>query len=144
MIAAKGVVFSTAGSLLVQGLSYSLLLLMFWFNRHYVGMAVIGAGCFLNAAVIMLNGGRMPVGMEAVEKAGYMQGLEALKAGLDAKHTVLDAGTRLAFLADVIHIPGFPGIWIRVASIGDVVIAIGLAILVFELTSGRMRGRYSE
>jgi hypothetical protein len=47
---------------------------------------------------------------------------------------------RLAFLADVIYLPYFPGIGMRIVSIGDLVTAAGLFIFVFEAISGIMIG----
>jgi len=138
IMAKKGIEFSTGVVLLTQGLSYASLLLTFWFNRRYLGVLIMGAGCMANAVVIMLNGGRMPVSVKILERAGLQQGVEILRAGLDAKHAVLGAGTRLSFLADVIYMPGFPGMLMRIVSVGDLITAAGLFLLVFELVTGRM------
>ena len=98
--------------------SYLILLLVVWLNRTESGMWLAGIGMAMNFAVIALNGG-MPVSPEAAALAG--DGAEFVAT---AKHVVLDASTRLAFLADVIPVD-----FLRtVISLGDVFLAVGLAM----------------
>ena len=52
------------------GLSYGLLLFTLWHNRTYPGLALAFVGIALNGLVIMVNGGRMPVWMDAYAFAG--------------------------------------------------------------------------
>jgi uncharacterized membrane protein len=117
--------------LIVHCTVYGLLLVGFWFNRHYAGMCIIGLGCFSNALVMALNGGKMPVSVEALAKA-QMTGMEnILQSGMDGKHVILDESTRLYFLADIINLPPVLGVLMPVVSIGDLIIAAGIFILAF-------------
>jgi hypothetical protein len=91
-------------------------------NVRVPGIALAGAGLVLNAAVILLNSG-MPVLSQAVVAAG---GVAAVLQSTDFAHVLVSAGTRLAVLADVLPIPGPPGIR-GVASAGDLLLATGVA-----------------
>src|SRR3954447_3710222 len=51
-------------------ISYGLLLFTLWHNRTYPGLALAFIGIALNGLVIMVNGGRMPVWMDAYSFAG--------------------------------------------------------------------------
>jgi hypothetical protein len=94
--------------------SYLPLLLFVWLNRELTGMWIAGLGILMNFTVIVLNSG-MPVLTEAVSIAGGSSDIV-----LGAKHVILDEGTRLPFLADIIPLPG------AVLSLGDVFLAIGI------------------
>jgi hypothetical protein len=92
-------------------------------NRHLPGMVLAAIGTMLNVLVIALNGA-MPVTLGAAQIAG------AGVRDLGIKHEILDAETRLPWLADVIPVPG-----LRVLiSVGDVLLAIGIAWLVYRRT----------
>lgn len=94
-------------------------------NRELRGMALIASGFLFNAIVIASNGA-MPVSERAAARAG----LVVRAADDDAKHEVLDDGTRLRWLADVIPVP-LPGdLGSNVLSVGDVVLAAGIGVLV--------------
>lgn len=103
-------------------LSYGPLIGLVLANRDRKGMWLAGIGVLLNFTVILLNGG-MPVLMEAAEVASGFSPSPQLEASY--KHTVLDEGTRLPFLADVIpmRLIGRG----TVLSLGDVFLAVGLA-----------------
>lgn len=92
-------------------------------NWHLPGMVLAAVGTLLNVLVIAANGA-MPVSLPAAENAG----IRFREMGI--KHEILDAGTRLPWLADVIPVPGL-GVLI---SVGDVVLAMGLAWLVYRRT----------
>ncbi len=96
--------------------SYALLVLVVWLNRAEPGLWIAGIGILMNFTVIAANQG-MPVLVEAIEVAGGSPDI-----ALDAKHVLLDDGTRLPFLGDVIPLPG------SVISLGDVFLAIGLGV----------------
>lgn len=96
--------------------SYVPLLLFVLLNRQMAGLWVAGLGILMNFTVIAANGG-MPVMLEAVKLAGG-----ATDAALGAKHLVLTEETHLAFLADIIPLPG------SVISMGDVFLAIGVGV----------------
>lgn len=96
--------------------SYLPLLLFVWLNRQMAGLWVAGIGVLMNFTVIAVNSG-MPVMLEAAELAGGSADI-----ALGAKHVVLTESTYLAFLADVIPLPG------NVISIGDVFLGVGVGV----------------
>jgi hypothetical protein len=109
-------------------ISYVLLLGVIALNRNAPGIWIAGIGILMNLIVIAVNGG-MPVLPEAVELAG---GDASSLTALEAKHVVLDASTRLPFLADIIPIPGIDVLRLagNVISLGDVFFAIGLGAFI--------------
>jgi len=92
------------------------------FSRFY-GIWLITAGAALNLVVITVNGGRMPV---APEFAGSL-----VRHGSSGQYTVMGSATHLNLLGDWISLYPVPEAY----SLGDVLIAIGLAILVFVSTA---------
>ncbi|MEH7305623.1 DUF5317 domain-containing protein [Neobacillus drentensis] len=103
---------------------YVLGLLFLFMNRNNQGFMLILIGVFLNFLVMVINGGRMPVSVEAaaVLDPGY---IEALKDSLYAKHTMLNSSTHLEFLGDVIPISA-PYPRTQIISIGDIIMNIGI------------------
>ncbi|WP_066074852.1 DUF5317 domain-containing protein [Neobacillus soli] len=103
---------------------YVLGLLFLFMNRKNPGFILILIGVFLNFLVMVINGGRMPVSVEAaaVLDPGYV---EVLKDSLYAKHTMLTASTHLGFLGDVIPISN-PYPRTQIISIGDIIMNIGI------------------
>lgn len=110
-------------SLLVP-LSYALLLLFLWKNRHLRKTALLcGLGWGCNTLVICANGFRMPVAAWAVSHLSP-EGASSLAAGEIPMYTLADEHTRLLFLGDVLYCPlpllsGF-------ASVGDLLLAAGV------------------
>jgi len=102
-------------------------------------LAVAGLGIALNVFVIGLNGA-MPVSMDAAAMTGMnvAAAREALQAAL--LHAELTPTTLVPVLADVIPVPG-PR-WNRaVVSIGDILLAGGLAVWVYTaLNRGKTNG----
>lgn len=111
-------------------LTYALLLAALWANRRHPGMIVAFVGILLNGIAIIANGGYMPVWAPAFEAAGFgpadlNPALNVLlPAPIDAQF-LLHAGP----FGDVIPIP-LPVI-ANVISIGDILIATGLAFFLF-------------
>lgn len=103
---------------------YVLGLLFLLMNRKNPGFILILIGVFLNFLVMVLNGGRMPVSVEAaaVLDPGY---IEALKESLYAKHMMLTSSSHLGFLGDVIPISA-PYPRTQIISIGDIIMNIGI------------------
>jgi hypothetical protein len=103
---------------------YIIGLIFLFLNRKNPGFILILIGVFLNFIVMVLNGGRMPVSVEAaaVLDPGYIQ---ALKDGLYAKHAMLTSTTHLGFLGDVIPISD-PYPRTQIISIGDIIMNIGI------------------
>jgi uncharacterized protein DUF5317 len=90
-----------------------------WHWRRLRGIWLVTVGGALNVLVIAANGARMPVAPEA---AGSLN-----SRGTFGQYTLMGAHTNLNFLADWIRFYPAPGVY----SIGDVIIALGLAIVVF-------------
>lgn len=105
------------------------LLYALWANRRLPGIALVGVGMLANVAVMVANGGWMPITMEAVARLGVVG--KVVAAGetarvWGAKNIVLPRGeTHLWWLSDVFVLAApfpVPGAF----SIGDALIAAGL------------------
>lgn len=108
----------------LQGAGYLLALAALWLNRRHPWSLPVLIGLGLNAAVIALNGGRMPVAPDAL--ARLSRGLDPAAAviGLDPRHVIAGPGTRLAALGDTIAVGvGRAGV---IASPGDLLMALGV------------------
>ena len=115
--------------------SYVLLLAFIVLNRWRVGFLVIGAGTLLNFLAIVTNGGLMPISPANMERAGFGDELAELELG-DAvpvsKNVLLEeSDTHLQWLTDR-FVWDSPGPF-SVVSIGDVIIAVGLLVVLVEL-----------
>lgn len=111
--------------LMMAGLAIILLLNA---SRRWM-LAFAGLGIALNVLVIGLNGA-MPVSIEAAESVGMPSARTQDALASDMVHEVLDERTVAPFLADVIAIQGPE--WQRaVVSLGDLLLAAGLAVWVF-------------
>lgn len=110
----------------------AILLAGLWANRRLPGMAIAFVGVASNAVVLALNGGRMPIWQPSLTAAGFTPADVS-----PAIHSILPATLDASFLAhlgpfaDVIPIP-LPLV-ANVASIGDVLIAFGLAFFLFAI-----------
>lgn len=123
----------TAGLFMILA-SFLLLMVLVIINKERPGMWLAGVGVLMNFTVISLNGG-MPVLTEAAKVAGGFAGSSPDIAG-SFKHVVLDAGTVLPSLGDVIPIR-LAGRG-QVISLGDVFLAVGLGrFLEYELRKPR-------
>jgi hypothetical protein len=90
-----------------------------WHVNRVRGIWLISAGAALNLIVILANGGRMPV---APELATAMGGRTTV-----GQYTLMGSQTNLNILGDWIKL----GPISQAYSLGDVLIAVGLAIVVF-------------
>jgi len=105
-----------------------------WLNRRLGGMLIIGVGSLLNFAAIVANGGKMPVGEEALHTIGETQTAALLRAGESFTHTLVGPGTHLVQLGDVIAFPDIFYVFPHTAvSIGDIVLALGAVVLICSL-----------
>lgn len=105
-------------------------------NVRAAGMAFIAIGAAMNFAVIAANQG-MPISAEAAARSGYTGDLNHLV--IRGKHVLdIDGDARLRILSDWIPLGGNPS----AASIGDLVLWSGLALLLQDLIAGP-RGRRS-
>jgi len=100
-------------------------------NWRLPALPLIAAGAALNALVVIVNGGRMPIPLGLVRSIGGPHAAAQLAAAWSAgTYTILDAHTHLAWLADVMLLPGpLP----RALSLGDIVLMVGLATAILLL-----------
>ena len=113
---------SSTGLLVVTYLAVAAFVLR---NRMLPGILIAAVGMALNILVIALNGA-MPVSPWAAEIAGA----ESFEEEMGIKHELAGSQTSLGFLGDVIPIPETG----RVISVGDIVLAAGIAVLVYRRT----------
>jgi hypothetical protein len=124
VVLARGPAMPPGAAGVLQGLGYLAALVVLWRNRSHAWTLVILSGLCVNALVIALNGGRMPVSERALAGVTHGTGPHA-GAALDARHSVVGPGTRLAQLGDVVPV-GAWGIGTALSP-GDLVMAVGLA-----------------
>lgn len=104
---------------------YGVGLIFLWLNRDQTGFPLVFIGVLLNFLVMAVNGGRMPVSLEAATVLDP-KFLEMLKEGsIYAKHQALTDSTWLGFLGDIIPLSS-PYPRAKVISIGDVIMNIGI------------------
>jgi hypothetical protein len=102
--------------------SYALILGFCFVNRRTSGMLLIALGVGLNVLVIALNGG-MPTKDGVEERNGREVRVPIERT---VKHKPRTDDDLLAFLGDVITIPGAPN---QQFSVGDIVIGVGVVYL---------------
>ena len=122
MLIRRNIISPGAITYFVDLCMYTMLFYFVYINRRYTFILMMGLGFLLNALPIFLNGGTMPVSRSAMVTAGIA--INTTKQGL---FTLVSLNTKLIFLSDVIPIT-----FLRhsVISVGDIVIATGLALLV--------------
>jgi hypothetical protein len=112
--------------------SHLLLFAFIWRNRSMVGIQIIGLGVIWNLAVILANGGFMPVSPEALVQINPGSTLEQWPSGLHygfSKGIILARQeTNLWLLSDILVLPPpFP--WPTAFSLGDLLLAFGIGVL---------------
>lgn len=121
------------GLVVALALSYVLGAVFLVANRRLPGMPIIIVGAALNATVILVNGGVMPADPAAVERAG-----------IDTDHEMFvnsaaKEEARLALLGDNLAWPA-PLPLANVFSIGDIVLAVGVIVLLHRVCGSRLPG----
>jgi MFS family permease len=111
-------------------LAFVLLLAGLYQNRALPGLSIVAAGVAANGLVVLINGGWMPVWGQSLVAAGLTT-VDLAPAFHQLLPPTLDAGFvgRLGFLGDILPVP-LPVIR-NVASVGDVVMAIGIGWFLF-------------
>lgn len=113
---------------------YSLLFLFIWFNRHLPYIWLISLGTILNALVILLNGGSMPLtDISPYIGASETPGQYLLDGKLLTYHFI-NENTKLWFLGDIIWVPS-P--FSSLASIGDIFLYGGVLLLIQDIIAGK-------
>ena len=120
------------GAVWVCLLQYGLLFAFLAFNlRRPVWPMFVLLGTLSNFFVILLNGGRMPVSASLVGQ--LPQRLEQLQMNQIYAYCLTDGQTVLPFLGDILRI-GPKGTPFGFASIGDLLLCVGIGILCVQLT----------
>jgi hypothetical protein len=102
-------------------------LYVLWLNRKEKGFWWIFAGVALNFIVMLLNGGKMPVSLEAASILDPIYVNILVNGTAVSKHIILTDSTILPFLGDIIPLtPPYPRS--QVISIGDVIMNLGIFI----------------
>lgn len=115
-------------------MQYLLLFLFIWFNRNLPYIWIIGIGTFLNALVILLNSGSMPL----IDISPYIGATETpsqyLLDGKLLSYHIINENTKLWFLGDIIWVPS-P--FRAFASIGDIFLYGGVLLLLQHIIAGK-------
>lgn len=103
-------------------------------NIRVPGAKLVLAGLIMNAVVVAVNGGSMPVSYDCLVVAWGKRGVaEGIATFPFVKQMLINAGTRLWFLCDVIPAPKgfvlFPGVY----SVGDLISSAGAMIAIISL-----------
>jgi hypothetical protein len=129
----SAVVLHWAGAIYIGALALALLgALRNWHLGVAARLATLGLA--LNATVIVLNGGHMPVNAAAMRAVqGEMKVREIANQHLYGNTRLAGPSSRLTVLSDVIPVvvPGRRG---NVYSVGDVLLAVGVAALAYQAT----------
>ncbi|MBP8641105.1 MAG: DUF5317 domain-containing protein [Oscillospiraceae bacterium] len=121
-------------------LSYMCVIVFSIVNRNYKVPAIfIGLGTLCNYVVIAANSFRMPISIKALSVYPTMTAEAVLLQRAD--YFVATDGANFFFLADIIYIPikrlgGF-------LSIGDVILAIGMFLLIVQVMGRNTTVRYN-
>ncbi len=107
--------------------SMGLVALFLVLNLRLGGMGLAAIGLVLNVIVIAANGA-MPVHAPSAVRAGVPISFQ--EGGV--KHEVMDASTHLPWLGDAIAVPQLKA----VLSLGDVLLALGVALFAYRATRG--------
>lgn len=105
-------------------------------NRHLVGMGVLAAGLSMNFTAVVLHGA-MPVRPSAVVAAGIAGPGHLADVDLGAGRRFERTGDLAPWLGDVIPLETFGS----VVSFGDLVAAMGVAVIAAELARYARRGQ---
>ena len=113
-------------------LSHLLLLAFIWHNRRIIGIQIVGVGVLCNLLVVLANGGLMPITPETLVRINPGSALDQWPVGFHygySKDVILPrADTVLWLLSDILVMPP-PFIWPTAFSLGDLLIAIGIVVL---------------
>ena len=103
-----------------------------WLNRNLKGFSLILIGVFLNFLVMAVNGGRMPVSLQAASVLDpyYVDMLK--NSTVVTKHFLMDSTTHLSFLGDIIPLSS-PYPRTQAISIGDIIMNFGIFLYIVHL-----------
>ncbi len=108
---------------------YLFLILGLSMNIREKGLLITLLGSILNFIPLLGNEGRMPVSIKGLKSSSLYEQLTLLEEGKILTHTLSHKGTKLYYLSDIIPISR-PYPFPKIISIGDLIIAIGLFVLI--------------
>jgi hypothetical protein len=117
----------------LQVVSYGCLVAVTLVNVRLTGMAIAGAGMLCNLAAILANGGHMPGLPSALAGAGLTY--DGVR-----NNSVRDAQPNLPWLVDRWAAPDWLP-WGTVFSVGDVLLAVGVAVVIAAAMGPRVPWR---
>lgn len=110
-------------------LIYLILIIGLSMNWESLGLRIVLFGSVLNFLPIISNNGKMPVLLKALKHSKLYNQISLLEEGRIMTHFLSNQNTKLVFLGDIIPI-GKPYIFPKIISIGDILIALGLFVLI--------------
>jgi len=122
-------------------ISYLLMIFFITVNLPRAGFAIIGIGLLLNFLPIIANGGLMPVTADSLAEIGQLHRIEGREEGDAIPYTknVLKSRENTHFYELSDRLVWDNPVFFRVFSIGDVVIAGGLVVLLGDLFLPRLQ-----
>ncbi|TAN31402.1 hypothetical protein EPN29_13305 [bacterium] len=128
----------------VEGVQYvytlSLAGLVGWTVWHFgrlPGVWLVTAGAAMNLIAVIANGGRMPVSLELAGRGSHL----LVDRGVVGQYVLMGPDTHLNWLADWI---GLPGPLVDAYSPGDLLVAVGVALVAFHATRRRPEPELGE
>ncbi len=120
--------------------SHLLLLAFVALNRRSTAIKIAGVGVVCNLIAILANGGLMPISPETLVQINPGSSLAQFPVGSHygfSKDVILPRqGTALWLLSDILALPPpFP--WPAAFSLGDLIIAVGIIVLMQGSTAGQ-------
>ena len=122
-------------------LSYLVLLLFIAVNLPRLGFVIIGVGVLLNLLPIVANGGLMPVTAENLAKVDLTHRIEGREEGdaIPYSKNVLKARGDIRFYELSDRLTWDNPVFFRLFSVGDIVIAGGLVVILGDLFLPRVQ-----
>lgn len=123
----RGNAFLYKGLVYIQSLSSFLMIIGLLYKAFSFDRILLAFGFLLNLIPMALNNGKMPVDGNALIKLGLNEQFVLLKDNLVVTHTLMDNTTKMEILSDIISLKRlFP----KVVSIGDLIIALGIFLII--------------
>lgn len=119
-------------TMFVYLLSYLLLFGFLLRNIERPEMMIILIGVFLNFTVTFINGGKMPLSLDAAAMAGLAENGNVFLQKMSAISTVMGTSTKLKILCDIIPMPSFYPLSV-VISVGDLILFVGLFLAIQKM-----------
>lgn len=101
-------------------------LIFIYHNRNVYSLLIIETGFILNSIVMLANRGQMPC-------------VSSLDTHLDVRHSLMTYFTHFKSLGDIIYLPYPLDVLAGLYSIGDIIIAIGLMILIKNAYKNKLK-----